>query len=78
MTFEDETHTEQQYFIASVRCHEFIGNNGGVLCKEDELAWLGEEDGYAQCTHVKDNAARFETAAEILETWTEWNGMPNW
>ena len=64
----------QEYYIVSVRCRQVKAYDGSILTKEDEVVWLGFDDGYIQCQRVKSQAHHFKDLIALDSS--KWDGMP--
>jgi hypothetical protein len=64
------------YFIASAKCYQCKAFNGNVLTHDDEEVFLGDSEGYAQCSTSRRGAHRFTSAEEAKREAERWDGMP--
>lgn len=75
MVEEAEISEEGTYYIVSVKCHEAVAFDGGIMEVDNHTVWLGESDRYAQCTSDKNWAEQFDNPPTIEEM-SQYDGKP--
>lgn len=65
----------REFYIVSAKTKEVKAFDGKVLTKKNATVWLGESEGYPQCSTNKLWAKEF-TKVPTLKTLNSWDGMP--